>query len=142
MIPVAFFLFLLVLISFGKKNGGKFFSISTSQPTVGVCHRFFFYLYGYRINLEKELALYLYALCESLKLYMIKSKYIKLWKSRNLANLHYLKDCFFHTKKAYLGTLMPMHFSFMTKFMILSQFDHPLLPQCRARPLEVQHILQ
>ena len=38
----------------------------------------FFYLYGYRINLEKELALYLYALCESLKSYMIKSKYIKL----------------------------------------------------------------
>ena len=38
----------------------------------------FIYLYGYRINLEKELALYLYALCESLKSYMIKSKYIKL----------------------------------------------------------------
>ena len=38
----------------------------------------FFYLYGYRINLEKELALYLYALCGSLKSYMIKSKYIKL----------------------------------------------------------------
>ena len=36
------------------------------------------YLYGYRINLEKELALYLYALCDSLKSYMIKSKYIKL----------------------------------------------------------------
>ena len=101
----------------------------------------FFYLYGYRINLEKELALYLYALCDSLKSYMIKFKIYEITKITQPCQLTLSQRLFFHTKKAYLGTLMPMHFSLMTKFMILSQFDHPLLPQCRARPLEVQHIL-
>ena len=34
-----------------------------------------------------------------------------------------------------------MHFSFVTKFTILSQSDHPLLPQCRGGPHEYDRIL-
>ena len=35
--------------------------------------------------------------------------------------------------------LMLLHKSLRTKFMILSQFDHPPLPQRRGRPHEVRH---
>ena len=34
-----------------------------------------------------------------------------------------------------------MHFSFVTKFTILSQSDHPLLPQRRGGPHEYDKIL-
>ena len=49
----------------------------------------FFYLYGYRINLEKELALYLYALCESLKSYMIKFKIYEITKITQPCTIFY-----------------------------------------------------
>ena len=38
------------------------------------------YLYGYRINLEKELALYLYVLYTLWKSYMVQSKYMTIMK--------------------------------------------------------------
>ena len=47
------------------------------------------YLYGYRINLEKELALYLYVLCWAMQSYMIKSKYWKITKITQPRTLFY-----------------------------------------------------
>ena len=37
---------------------------------------------------------------------------------------------------------MLLHKSLRTKFMIFSKHDHPLLPQRRGRPLEVQHFFR
>ena len=37
------------------------------------------------------------------------------------------------SKRAVLGTLKPMHFSFVTKLMIFGKFDHLHLPQPQGR---------
>ena len=43
--------------------------------------------------------------------------------------------------KAFLGTLKPMHFSFVTLLMIFDEFDHLHLPQPRGRHGKVRQIL-
>ena len=45
------------------------------------------------------------------------------------------------SKGAVLGTLKPMHFSFVTLLMIFGEFDHLHIPQARGRHGNVDQIL-
>ena len=45
------------------------------------------------------------------------------------------------SKRAVLGTLKPMHFSFVTKLMIFGKFDHLHLPQPQGRHGKVHQFL-
>ena len=45
------------------------------------------------------------------------------------------------SKRAILGTLKPMHFSFVTLLMIFDEFDHLHLPQPQGRHGKVDQIL-
>ena len=46
------------------------------------------------------------------------------------------------SKRAVLGTLKPMHFSFVTKLMIFGKFDHLHLPQPQGRHGKVHQFCQ